>query len=371
MVPPPFTSGDMRKLARALEILLTPLDHPSADAWRSAVNRALIQLLHADSAGFLLPVADGPPLYSEEHDPAALAKYVDYPPPPLVNGRPLWHAMLAHRVGRIEELYDGNVCAYTRSEYYQDYAGANGAHDTLAAAFSLGGDDQRSSACLHFWHASPRGRRFGEREVLLLRALHPAFRAGTEAQMRWGSAREGLLDTLDLLNHSVLVCDLRGVVIHRTPALQEMLAMDAEAEVLRGLMLETATAARHAFAPGKSTPGEPAQTPVVLGGQTRLARYSATACIAGTTVAGAPGPVVLVALNRETPIPRPDGELKAMYRLTPAECKVARLIARGMSNADVATELFISPHTARRHTERVLTKMGVRSRSEVASRLLR
>lgn len=369
-MPPSFTSGDMRKLARSLELLLSPLDHPTVDSWRSAVNRDLIHLLHADSAGFLLPVAAGPPLYSEEHEPAALARYVDYPPPPLINGRPLWDAMLAHRVGRIEDLYEGNFSAYTRSEYYQDYAGANDAHDTLAAAFSVGGDDQRGAACLHFWHAKPKGRLFGEREVLLLRVLYPAFRAGIEAQMRWSTAAADLLRTVDALGQAIMVCDMRGAVLHETPELGKVLHDDPEAEVLRGAMLQTATAARRAFRFDKSTPGEPVDWPVVLGVQTELARYSAQACLFGRANT-LPEPLVLVALNRETPIPRSDVELKAAYRLTPAECRVARLIARGMSNAEIATELFISPFTARRHTERILMKMDVRSRAEVASRLLR
>lgn len=369
-MPPSFTSGDMRQLASSLELLLSPLDHPTVDSWRSAVNRDLIHLLGADSAGFLLPVAEGPPLYSEEHDPTALAKYVDYPPPPLINGRPLWHAMLAHRVGRIEDLYEGNFSAYTRSEYYQDYAGANDAHDTLAAAFSVGGDDQRGAACLHFWHANPKGRLFGEREVLLLQALYPAFRAGTEARVRWSTAPAEFLRTLDALGQAILVFDLRGAVLHETPGMSEMLGADPEAEVLRGVMIQTATAARRAFRSEKSTPGEPAHWPVVLGARTELARYSAQACLFGGA-STLPEPLVLVALKRETPVPRSDAELKAAYRLTPAECRVARLLARGLPNAEVAKELFISPFTARRHTERILMKMDVRSRSEVAGRLLR
>ncbi|HEX6965176.1 MAG TPA: helix-turn-helix transcriptional regulator [Gemmatimonadaceae bacterium] len=56
-------------------------------------------------------------------------------------------------------------------------------------------------------------------------------------------------------------------------------------------------------------------------------------------------------------------------RLTTREMEVVRLLARGLSNAEVARRLEISTHTARRHTERVLFKLGVHSRAQVAARM--
>lgn len=55
--------------------------------------------------------------------------------------------------------------------------------------------------------------------------------------------------------------------------------------------------------------------------------------------------------------------LRRRYRLTPRELEVARLLLRGKSNDEVALTLGISGHTARHHTERVFTKLDVRSRS--------
>ena len=56
--------------------------------------------------------------------------------------------------------------------------------------------------------------------------------------------------------------------------------------------------------------------------------------------------------------------------LTDRELEVTRLLSAGRSNADVAQQLGISEHTARRHTERVLSKLGARSRAEVPGLLL-
>lgn len=57
------------------------------------------------------------------------------------------------------------------------------------------------------------------------------------------------------------------------------------------------------------------------------------------------------------------------FGLTPRQWDVARLLARGVSNADIAATLGISPHTARRHTERVLRKLEVNSRAQVATKV--
>jgi DNA-binding CsgD family transcriptional regulator len=59
--------------------------------------------------------------------------------------------------------------------------------------------------------------------------------------------------------------------------------------------------------------------------------------------------------------------LRTRYRLTRRELDVTRLLARGKSNKEIADRLSISAHTARHHTERVLGKIGVRTRAAIAS----
>lgn len=52
--------------------------------------------------------------------------------------------------------------------------------------------------------------------------------------------------------------------------------------------------------------------------------------------------------------------------LTPSELAVARLVARGSTNREVAAELFLSPHTVNSHLRHAFTKLGIRSRVELA-----
>jgi DNA-binding NarL/FixJ family response regulator len=53
--------------------------------------------------------------------------------------------------------------------------------------------------------------------------------------------------------------------------------------------------------------------------------------------------------------------------LTPQEQAVARLVAVGMSNRQVAGELFISVKTVQFHLTHIYTKLGVSSRAELAA----
>jgi DNA-binding CsgD family transcriptional regulator len=52
--------------------------------------------------------------------------------------------------------------------------------------------------------------------------------------------------------------------------------------------------------------------------------------------------------------------------LTPTEVRVARLVAGGLSNPEVARELFLSPRTVQSHVSHILAKLDVPSRHEVA-----
>jgi DNA-binding NarL/FixJ family response regulator len=53
--------------------------------------------------------------------------------------------------------------------------------------------------------------------------------------------------------------------------------------------------------------------------------------------------------------------------LTPRELDVLRLIAAGMSNGRIASELFISPKTASVHVSNILSKLGATSRGQAAA----
>jgi NarL family two-component system response regulator LiaR len=53
-------------------------------------------------------------------------------------------------------------------------------------------------------------------------------------------------------------------------------------------------------------------------------------------------------------------------KLTQREAEVLRLIARGLSNADIADQLFLSDGTVRNHVSAILAKLGVSDRTQAA-----
>ena len=55
----------------------------------------------------------------------------------------------------------------------------------------------------------------------------------------------------------------------------------------------------------------------------------------------------------------------ALEVLTEREREVLSLVARGLSNGEIATELFISPATAKTHVSRVMMKLGARDRAQL------
>jgi DNA-binding NarL/FixJ family response regulator len=58
-------------------------------------------------------------------------------------------------------------------------------------------------------------------------------------------------------------------------------------------------------------------------------------------------------------------------RLTPQELQVARLVAEGLTNREIASRLFLSPRTISTHLYRIYPKLGVGSRTELATLIAR
>ena len=68
------------------------------------------------------------------------------------------------------------------------------------------------------------------------------------------------------------------------------------------------------------------------------------------------------------PGPPGSADLGIDYGLTEREHEVLGLLARGLTNQQIADRLVISPITARNHVSNILTKLQLRSRRDVIRR---
>jgi DNA-binding CsgD family transcriptional regulator len=81
-----------------------------------------------------------------------------------------------------------------------------------------------------------------------------------------------------------------------------------------------------------------------------------------------PEEAVEYAISEEPSAPTLDVSASPSYPsgLSAREAEVLALVARGLTNAQVANELFISPRTVNRHLNSVYHKLGVGSRAAAA-----
>jgi DNA-binding CsgD family transcriptional regulator/membrane protein implicated in regulation of membrane protease activity len=74
----------------------------------------------------------------------------------------------------------------------------------------------------------------------------------------------------------------------------------------------------------------------------------------------------LAALVRPLPAEEPENEGPYPFGLSAREIEVLRLVAAGLSNAEIAERLVLSPRTVHHHVSHIFDKMGVNSRVDAA-----
>lgn len=358
-----LSSDELSRLQAALEALLTPIGHPSEQPWVARFDEHLRSLLRADSAAYYQsPDSASHTAYSVQLTAEDLAEY----------DRWFWiDEGTARAINSGVEaltttlLVGGDWDAYKHDPMMNEFYRPRGIVD--AGGFVARLPDQ--SYTIYELHRAVFGTDlFGEKGLALLRLLLPAFKAGLLTELRLGRAAAELEQALDRLGQALLIMDMEGRILHQTPALTRLLAGDPTERPIREEIARMAVALGAALRHG--SPPEQWAKAAFRPLRTGQARYDLRGSLIAAGVLG-PSAVVAVAVERQTPEVLTDDDLHELFNLTQREIQVARLLAQGDPNAQIATALGISPHTAERHTERILQKLGIGSRAAVAHRLQR
>lgn len=355
---------DLRRLESAFSALVSPLGYGSVEGWREASRHAVGDLLGADKSGSLYPFSDGPLVQVNPEDAWAAEAYAAYYHR-LDTGLLQRRRELGLEVSHWSDVYD--MATLPRTEIYNDWSRPSGFLDPISMSIDFA--DSPIPASWVFYHARETSPEFGERGLALLRLLLPAFKAGVHTARQLAGFRASLATLADQIPHGAAILDRSGRVLHENAALVRLLLPDPEAARVRveATRLGRALVARLAQckAASEDSNAVPAPSSEL---RTGVGRYALHGVYLPSGVFAA-DETVCVTVQRVTPAPITADDARRRFRLTAREMQVAVLLALGHSNDAIATELGISPHTAQRHTERVMAKLAVHSRAGVGARL--
>jgi DNA-binding CsgD family transcriptional regulator len=357
-----LTSSDIRRAKSASHVLLSPFDYASTDAWRIAANQELRALVEGDTAIFLLlaPPLKAQPAVSAEFSAAELDEYLKIGLDDAGAQRAREMKLVAwNQTGLVAGDWDG----YHRDPAVNDWYMPHGLLDGVGIFCpELPGG---SAAVLEINRDRYGSERFGDKGLALMTLLIPSFLGGIEMQLRLASHWASLSATIDRSDEALLVFDLNGLNIHSNIAANRVFQGEPQRDRLTIAIntLVKAMALRYLPASKRQPSFSLDATATVSGAQKT---YHLRAAYLGLGILRGDTSIVVTVTPAEIGH-LTDQEVRQKFDLTNREVQVAHLLARLMSAREIASALGVSLSTARRHTERVLAKLGVHSRREVAA----
>jgi DNA-binding CsgD family transcriptional regulator len=371
-----LSNADLAAIEHAATVLHAPFGYGSLDDWRSEVNRSLCRILAADLAIFFLAPrleeagTESEPIYSTELSPDQRADFIRYALHDAGSDRAMAFGLMAtSQRAVVGDHWDGYYADDAVNAFYLP-------NHILDSVGMLIWDRHGAKEASIEIHREEFGTGlFGEEGVARLRLLLPSFKAAIAAVKSMTSISDGLETVLGRLGQPLAAANGHGRIHFQTEALRDLLQADPESGRLRQAMESLAVSHASLFEARGGGRRHRTSGPVLeaaltatstvqtLTGQYLLSTVEAPAVLTN----GNPGFLI-----RVEPMFFPVlslTQIRSRFGLTIREVQVARLLGAGITNVGIASALAISPHTARRHTERVLAKLRVTSRGAVGAAL--
>lgn len=174
-----------------------------------------------------------------------------------------------------------------------------------------------------------------------------------------------LESALDAADEGVCVTDDKGRILYQNRVLQGLLHCETDASAIEHAMNDVRVAAIAQTTGGRLVTSH-VRASVTLSIRTSSCEYRLHSAVLPVAERGT---FVVTWIRPCTPRRLTTAALRDRFGLTPRQARVVSLLDAGLGSRELARVLGISVHTARRHSEAVLRKMGVHSRREIRSRL--
>jgi len=355
-----FTSRDLDLLRRAIHAASRPFAAPTLDDWRADVLHSCCDMLDGHMGHFdLFGLGLVNPYFIEGYPAGAFDEWFAARGPETDGAMAITARLNLTVFTRRHRFHVAGhhwTARYKRSKLYSDFYVKYGLLNAGGLYCRSGG----TSAYLIIESDALASEALDDRARRLLTVVEPVFQSSVRSV---GPTTDGSMSAaalLNALNEPVALVTANGRWVHRSRAFEtalELMAVDRRRRLLETIVLRAHELLTTAF---PTRPHRQAAVEQLV--QPMWTASPLTVTLTTLDMPNDPEPTCVVRL-----LPRSGTSFTqaAAAGLSDRESVVALCLVDGMSNKEIAQRLSISPHTARRHTESILRKLGISTRAGV------